>query len=58
MQMPSHCFNSAVMENLKLYYCYSSGILSLSVRNFSFYTVVFFIYLLLAILTLFLSVER
>ena len=41
----------------KLDYCYSSGILSLSVIKFSFYTVLFLISLLLAVLTFFLSVK-
>ena len=36
--MHSQCFYSVVMSNSKLGYCYSSGILSLSVIKFSFYT--------------------
>ena len=55
MQTRSQCFYSAVMTNSKLEYCYSSGILSLSVVKFSFFTVVFLITLLLANLTFFLS---
>ena len=49
MQMRSQCFYSAVMANSKQGYCYSSGILSLSVIKFSFLTVVFLISLPLAI---------
>ena len=49
MQMRSQCFYSVVMANSKLGYCYSKGILSLSVIKCSFYTVVFLISLLLAI---------